>query len=131
LIAGKERNVSIGDLDNPGEQQIGTGLGAFTDYKHHNQPPDWRKSNPNPGIAVRFAYEFGGQEILLFGMHKAPQLVQLAFSHRERLPQIEHDLVTKQCNSVQLGTGRIFIDLDDSRGRAERIPFGQCMAWQY
>jgi len=125
LITGKERDVVIGDLGDPFQQQIGASLGAFPDHKRHDQSPNRRKGDPNPGIAVGLTDEFGGQEILLFGMHKAPQLIQLAFSQRQVLPQREHDQPAMQRRAVQPRTGCIFVDLDNPPGRAQRIAFRQ------
>src|SRR5262249_14694424 len=115
----------IGHMCNPFQQQIGAGLGAFADHKRHDQSPDRCKGEPNPGIAIALTDQFGSQEILLFCMYKAPQLIELAFSQRQVLPQREHKEPAMNGRAVQPRAGRIFVDLDNPAGRAQRISFGQ------
>ena len=125
LITGKEGDTLIGHLGHPREQQIGAGLGAFADDKGQHQAPHRRKGKPNPGISVRLTHEFGRDQIVLFGMYKAPQLIQLAFGHGQPLPQVEHDQPALHRCTVQPGTSSIFIDLDDPPGGTQGIAFSQ------
>ena len=83
------------------------------------------RTENNSVVRVRLADELGHHEILLFGMHTAPQLVQLAFGHGQRLPQIEPDQPTMRRRAVQPSTGGVVVDLDNPSGRAQRISFGQ------
>jgi hypothetical protein len=126
LVTGKERNGTIRHMNHPLQQQIRARLGAFPDHKGQYQSPDGRERQPHPGITIRVTPQLGGEEILLFGMHKAPQFIQLAFGDRQILPQIEHEQSAVVGGPLQPRTRRILIDLDNPSGAAQGISFGQC-----
>ena len=85
LITGKERNMAIRDGDDPFQQQVRFGLGAFSDHKGQHQPPLRSKRHPHPGVPIAFIPQLGERHILLFRMDKAPQFIQLAFRTRAAL----------------------------------------------
>ncbi len=125
LITREEGDAVIAHMGHPFQQQIGARLGAFAHHKGHHQSPDRCEGDPNPGIPIGFTHPFRRHEVLLFGMDKAPQLVQLAFAHGQVLPQIQHHPPTLLGRSVQPRAGRIFIDLDNPPGRPQRIALRQ------
>jgi hypothetical protein len=56
-------------------------------------------------------------------MDKAPQFVQLALSDGQLLPQIKYDKPTMLGGAIEPRTYGIFINLDNPRGRPDRIAF--------
>jgi len=56
--------------------------------------------------------------MVLLGMHKAPEFVQLAFDDMEVSPQVQHHQAAVLGCSIQLRTHSIFVDLDDACRRA-------------
>src|SRR5712691_12778012 len=65
--------------------------------------------------------------MVLFGMHKAPEFVELAFDDMEVWPQVKHHQSAVLGRSIQPYTYGIFVDLDDACRRADRIAFRSCL----
>jgi len=59
-------------------------------------------------------------------MHKAPELVQLAFNDMEVAPQGKHHRSAVLGRSIQPCTHGIFVHLDDACRRTDRIAFCSC-----
>src|ERR1041384_6512350 len=58
-------------------------------------------------------------------MDKAPQLVQLAFGHRQVVPEIQQHASAVLRRAIQPGTRGVFVDLDDPRRPTYPISFCQ------
>ena len=64
--------------------------------------------------------------MVLLGMYKAPEFVQLAFHDLEVTPQVQQHQSAVLGRSIQPCTHGIFVDLDDTCRRADRIAFRSC-----
>ena len=64
--------------------------------------------------------------MVLLGMHKAPEFVQLAFDDMEVTPQVKHHQSAVLGRSIQPCTHSIFVDLDDACRCSDRISFRSC-----
>ena len=127
LIAGKKReDRRVGHVGDLPEQAVSARLIAFAHHKPQHQTPDGGKGQPHPGIPMAIQIVLRSRQIFLLGMDKTPQFIQLALGHREIPPQVQHHRAALACRSIQPATDQIAIDLDDSGGRAQRIPFRQC-----
>jgi len=61
--------------------------------------------------------------MVLLGMHKAPEFVELAFDDMEVAPQVKHHQSAVLGRSIQPCTHSIFVDLDDACRRSDGISF--------
>ena len=61
--------------------------------------------------------------MVLLGMHKAPEFVELTFNDMEVAPQVKHHQSAVLGRAIQPCTHGIFVDLDDASRRAARISF--------
>src|SRR5262249_396437 len=83
LIAREKRNVRIGDVQNPIEQQISAPLHPFTNHEGHHEPAYRCKGHPDPCVPIRLIVEPSKRYMVLLGMHKAPEFVELTFNDME------------------------------------------------
>jgi len=125
LIAGEERNMVIGHKGYLVEQQVGALLAAFANHKRQHQVPGRRKGDPHPGIAIGFVIELGTGQMFLFGVHEAPQFIQLTLSDMQVSPKVQHDQATMLSGTVQPVTSRVFVDLDNTACGPEGISLRQ------
>ena len=126
LIAGKERNRRIGDVKDTLEKQIGALLRPFTDHEGHHESPHGGKGDPHPRIARGLIVEPSKRHMVLLGMHKAPEFVELAFDDMEVSPQIKQHQAAVLGRSIQPCTYSIFVNVDDAGRRSDRIAFRSC-----
>ena len=63
---------------------------------------------------------------VLLGMHKAPELVQLAFNDMEVAPQGKHHQAAVWSGSLHPCATGVFVDLDNTSRRPDRIACRQC-----
>lgn len=61
--------------------------------------------------------------MVLLGMHKAPEFVQLTFDAMEVAPQVKHHQSAVLGRAIKPCTHGIFVNLDDAGRRADRISF--------
>lgn len=119
LIAGEARNMRIGDVQDTLEKQIGAPWCPFTDHEGHHEPPQGGKGDPHPRIAIGLIVEPSKRHMVLLGMHKAPECVELAFDDMEIAPQVQHHQAAVLGRAIQPCTHSIFVDLDNACRRAD------------
>ena len=110
LIAGKERNMRIGDVKDTLEKQIGALLRPFTEHEGHHEPPHGGKGDPHPRIAIGLIVEPSKRHMVVLGMHKAPEFVELAFDDMEVAPQVKQHQAAVLGRSIQPCTYSIFVN---------------------
>src|SRR4029450_9078094 len=115
--------MRIGDVKDPLEKQIAALLRPFTNHEGYYEPPHRGKGDPHPPPPPRLIVEPSKRQMVLLGMHKAPEFVQLAFDDMEVSPQVQHHQAAVLGRSIQPCTHGIFVDLDDTCRRADRITF--------
>jgi len=126
LIARGERHVRISDIQNPIEQHISALVRPFTHHEGHDEPPAWDKGHPHPRLPRGLLIEPSKRSLMLLGMHKAPECVQLACNAMEGTPQGKHHQAAGLGRSLQPWTHGIFVDSDDTCRRVDRIAFCSC-----
>ena len=126
LIAGEAWHRVIRDMGDTSQQHIRTGLIPFAYYACQDQAPDWGTSDPHPGVPRGVAIDLGARQMRFLGMHETPQLVKLALAHMQIVPEVQEDGATVAGHSMQPGTDRVLVDLDDACRRADRIAFRSC-----
>ena len=103
----KNRKVFLSPLKSKGfKEEIVTKIGGIRPPQVHD-----------PGIHSE------PRQMVLLGMHKAPEFVQLTFNDMEVAPQVKHHKSAVLGRAIQPGTHGIFVDLDDACRRADRIAF--------
>lgn len=113
LVAGKKRDTLVSHL-HAIQEQVRLGMRALAHDERHHQSPRRRKGDPHPGHRHSFAPLPRRRQMVVLGADKAPQFVQLAFGHWQVPPMTQYDQATMLLSGpVQLGTDRIFVDLDD------------------
>src|SRR4029450_8075654 len=115
--------MRLGDVQHSVEQQISALLRPFTNHEGHYEPPYWSKGHPKPRITIGRIVEPSKRYMVLLGMHKAPECVQLACNDMEITPQGKHHQAAVLGRSIQPWKSRIFVDLDDLCRRTDRIAF--------
>src|SRR5262249_32401042 len=123
LIAGKQGHGVVRDMGDTREQHSRTSLIPFANHAGQDQAPDWSKGAPPPGVPIGVTIELGARQMRLFGLHETPQLVQLACTHMQSAPEVQHDGATVAGNPMQPGPDRLLVPLDNAGGRAQRIAF--------
>jgi hypothetical protein len=58
----------------------------FTNHEGKHEPPHWCKGDPDPRLAIGLIEEPSKRQLVLLGMHKAPEFVELAFDDMEVSP---------------------------------------------
>lgn len=126
LVAGKEGDVLVRHGLDPRQQQIGILLRALSHHESQNQAPHRGKGQPDPGIAIGVAGDFGKGSVCFFRRHEAPQFIQLAFRDMQATPEVQHYGSAVQSGPVQPVTHGIFVDLQDTASGSDGISFRQC-----
>ena len=76
---------------NPIYEQIGVILRTFAHAKRQDQASDRGKHHPNPGFAIGFSVNLNHEKEIFFGMHKAPEFIQLTIGDMQLIPKIQND----------------------------------------
>jgi len=79
---------------NPIYEQIGVILRTFAHAKRQDQASDRGKHHPNPGIAIGFPVNMNHEKVIFFGMHKAPEFIQLTFGDMQLISKMQNDQST-------------------------------------
>ena len=114
LVASKEGDVIVGHIHHALQEQVRLSLRALAHDKPYHQAPFGRKGDPHPSIAIRLAPLLRHRQILVLGMDKAPQFIQLTLGHRQLAPMGQNHQTTLLGGPSQPRTNRILVDLDDS-----------------
>jgi len=79
---------------NPIYERIGAILQTFAHAKRQDQASDRGKRLPNPGIAISFPVNLNHEKVIFFGMHKAPEFIQLTFGDMHLISKMQNDQST-------------------------------------
>ena len=69
--------------------------------------------------------DLGAGQMLFFGIHETPQLVELAFAHMQIVPERQHNHAAVTSSAREPGADGVLTHLDDPPGRTQRITFRQ------
>jgi hypothetical protein len=122
-VAGNKGDQGRGDRRDALPQHIGCRLRALADDKGHDPAPLWGQGPPDPGIAIGVTRGVRPRERLVFRMDNTPQFVHLTLSEGPLLPHIQSYQPTLLGGALEPGTHGILVNLDDPRGRPERMAF--------
>jgi hypothetical protein len=122
-ITGKKRAGIIPHMGHARAQHIRPGLVAFADHASQPQAPHWRTRKPYPGVSVGRARELGPRPMRFFGRHATPQRVAWAFGDVEVVPSGEQDHATVACDTLEPGTNRSFVHVDEPCCGTQRMAF--------
>ena len=123
-IAREERHGRIGDVQAPIEQPMSALWRPVPDHEGHPEPPPRGKGAPHPRIARGGIIEPSQRSLGLLGMHKAPELVQLACNDMEVAPQGKQHQSAGLGRAIQPWTHGICVNVDDACRRTDRLAFG-------
>src|SRR5262249_39608490 len=111
LITGEKRYVIIRYMRNSCQQHVCTGLITLVDHESQHQAPHRCKRDPYPGVPVGRAIDRRAGQMCFLRMHETPQLIELAFTHMQIVPQGEHNRAAVACDSIEPSTDRVFVHL--------------------
>jgi len=99
---------------NPIYEQIGAILRTFAHAKRQDRASDRGKHHLNSGIAIGFSVNLNHEKEIFFGMHKAPEFIQLTTGDMQLIPKMQNDQSTVRGRPpIQPITNCIFVGLQD------------------
>ncbi len=126
LITGTEGTRPSGHGVDPRQQPVGLRLRPFADHQRHDQAPDRCTGHPDPRSTGGGAAVFGHDQVLLFGMHKTPQFIQLTFAHVQLAPRLQGHPPALVGRTVPPATDRSWINLDKPCRPPDRMACRPC-----